>query len=141
MEWGRGRLEFTPPLLADAISGKYAPFYFQSLEWHLCKILQFKFLYTFFLLIKKTWNKNRNQIKRSDEDVHNNMQVKFTRLTFRLGHGIGRSGEITAVQPKAAGSSLIMTLTNSLALHAIRLSGKTNMHTCKNYCNHSMALR
>lgn len=42
---------------------------------------------------------------------------------FRLGHGIGRSGEITAVQPKAAGSSLIMTLTNSLALHAIKLSG------------------
>lgn len=41
----------------------------------------------------------------------------------RLGHGIGRSGEITAVQPKAAGSSLIMTLTNSLALHAIKLSG------------------
>nr|XP_022338126.1 O-phosphoseryl-tRNA(Sec) selenium transferase-like isoform X2 [Crassostrea virginica]XP_022338127.1 O-phosphoseryl-tRNA(Sec) selenium transferase-like isoform X2 [Crassostrea virginica]XP_022338128.1 O-phosphoseryl-tRNA(Sec) selenium transferase-like isoform X2 [Crassostrea virginica] len=46
-----------------------------------------------------------------------------SRRHFRLGHGIGRSGEITAVQPKAAGSSLIMTLTNSLALHAIRLSG------------------
>ncbi|XP_062612832.1 O-phosphoseryl-tRNA(Sec) selenium transferase-like [Saccostrea cucullata] len=46
-----------------------------------------------------------------------------SRRHFRLGHGIGRSGEITAVQPKAAGSSVLMTLTNSLALHAIKLSG------------------
>jgi len=42
---------------------------------------------------------------------------------FRFGHGIGRSGEITAVQPKAAGSSVMMKLTNSLALDIIRISG------------------
>lgn len=52
----------------------------------------------------------------------------------RLGHGIGRSGEITAVQPKAAGSSLIMTLTNSLALHAIKLSGNPTNIYCFNTC-------
>ena len=32
----------------------------------------------------------------------------------RLGHGIGRSGDISAIQPKAAGFSLLMKLTNSL---------------------------
>ena len=42
----------------------------------------------------------------------------------RLAHGIGRSGDITAVQPKAAGSSLLMKLSNSLALDVIKLSGK-----------------
>ncbi|KAK6178106.1 hypothetical protein SNE40_012935 [Patella caerulea] len=42
---------------------------------------------------------------------------------FGLGHGIGRSGDITAVQPKAAGSSLLMKLTNSLALDAIKIAG------------------
>lgn len=45
------------------------------------------------------------------------------RRHFRLGHGIGRSGDITAVQPKAAGSSLLMKLTNSLALDVIKLAG------------------
>ena len=45
------------------------------------------------------------------------------RRHFRLGHGIGRSGDITAIQPKAAGSSLLMKLTNSLALDVIKLTG------------------
>ena len=45
---------------------------------------------------------------------------------YRLGHGIGRSGDITAVQPKAAGSSLISKLTSALALSCIKLSGITN---------------
>ena len=43
---------------------------------------------------------------------------------FRLGHGIGRSGDITAVQPKAAGSSIIMKLSNALILDLIRQTGK-----------------
>ncbi len=42
---------------------------------------------------------------------------------YRLGHGIGRSGDITASQPKAAGSSLIQQLTNMMALEAIKLAG------------------
>ena len=42
----------------------------------------------------------------------------------RLSHGIGRSGDIAAVQPKAAGSSLLMKLTNCMALDAIRMAGK-----------------
>ena len=45
------------------------------------------------------------------------------RRHFRLGHGIGRSGDITAIQPKAAGSSLLMKITNSLALDVIKLTG------------------
>ena len=49
------------------------------------------------------------------------------RRHFRLGHGIGRSGDITAVQPKAAGSSLLVKLTNSLALDIIKLCGNQNL--------------
>ncbi|XP_074642114.1 O-phosphoseryl-tRNA(Sec) selenium transferase-like [Tubulanus polymorphus] len=45
------------------------------------------------------------------------------RRHFRLGHGIGRSGDITAVQPKAAGSSLIMKLANAMVLDIIKLAG------------------
>ncbi|XP_035827856.1 O-phosphoseryl-tRNA(Sec) selenium transferase [Aplysia californica] len=49
---------------------------------------------------------------------------------YRLGHGIGRSGDITAVQPKAAGSSVLMKLTNSLVLDAIKLSGIQSTSSC-----------
>jgi hypothetical protein len=38
--------------------------------------------------------------------------------------GIGRSGDISQNQPKAAGSSLLVSLANKLALHSIKLSGK-----------------
>ena len=44
-------------------------------------------------------------------------------FSHRLGHGIGRSGDITAVQPKAAGSSLLAKLTNSMVLDLLRRSG------------------
>ena len=49
---------------------------------------------------------------------------------FGLGHGIGRSGDVMAVQPKAAGSSLIVQLTNYMAAHALRLSGFSNVKSC-----------
>ncbi|XP_021371974.1 O-phosphoseryl-tRNA(Sec) selenium transferase-like [Mizuhopecten yessoensis] len=49
---------------------------------------------------------------------------------YNFGHGIGRSGEITAIQPKAAGSSLMMKLTNSLALDLIRLCGIPSVKSC-----------
>ena len=42
---------------------------------------------------------------------------------FSLSHGIGRSGNITEVQPKAAGSSIIYKLTTSMAAHALEMSG------------------
>jgi O-phospho-L-seryl-tRNASec:L-selenocysteinyl-tRNA synthase len=46
---------------------------------------------------------------------------------YRLAHGIGRSGDITAVQPKAAGSSLLMKLTNSLILDVIKIAGTVHI--------------
>lgn len=49
---------------------------------------------------------------------------------FRLSHGIGRSGDIAAVQPKAAGSSLLMKLTNCMALDAIKMAGVRSAKAC-----------
>ena len=45
-------------------------------------------------------------------------------ILLRFIHGIGRSGDISAVQPKAAGSSLLNKITNSLVLNVIKLAGK-----------------
>ncbi|KAK9794028.1 hypothetical protein WJX73_005919 [Symbiochloris irregularis] len=45
------------------------------------------------------------------------------RRHYRLAHGIGRSGDIAAEQPKAAGSSLLARLINLLAADALRLAG------------------
>jgi len=39
---------------------------------------------------------------------------------YGLGHGIGRSGDIGAIQPKAAGSSLLAKLTDSLVLVVVQ---------------------
>ena len=47
------------------------------------------------------------------------------RRHYSLGHGIGRSGDLTEVQPKAAGSSLINKLTNTMLLDIIKISGVT----------------
>ncbi|XP_071956294.1 O-phosphoseryl-tRNA(Sec) selenium transferase-like [Antedon mediterranea] len=49
---------------------------------------------------------------------------------FRLGHGIGRSGDITAVQPKAAGSSILMKLTNAMMLDVLRITGIRSTAAC-----------
>lgn len=45
------------------------------------------------------------------------------RRHFGLAHGIGRSGDIAEVQPKAAGSSLLYKLTNKLVAHAMQVAG------------------
>eukprot|EP00796_Vickermania_ingenoplastis_P012009 gene12009-8271_t len=45
------------------------------------------------------------------------------RRAMGFAHGIGRSGNLTENQPKAAGSSLLYTLTNALVLDLLRLSG------------------
>ena len=46
---------------------------------------------------------------------------------FGLAHGIGRSGDVAAVQPKAAGSSLLSQITNKLVLDAIKVAGATRV--------------
>ncbi|XP_030418936.1 O-phosphoseryl-tRNA(Sec) selenium transferase isoform X1 [Gopherus evgoodei] len=52
------------------------------------------------------------------------------RRHYRLIHGIGRSGDISAVQPKAAGSSLLNKLTNSVVLDIIKLAGVRTATNC-----------
>ena len=45
-------------------------------------------------------------------------------LSNRFGHGIGRGGDLSSAQPKAAGSSLIVTLANSMVYDALRIAGR-----------------
>jgi O-phospho-L-seryl-tRNASec:L-selenocysteinyl-tRNA synthase len=49
------------------------------------------------------------------------------RRHYRLAHGIGRSGEVAAEQPKAAGSSLLAKLTNHLASDALEIAGMKDL--------------
>lgn len=48
-------------------------------------------------------------------------------LSAGFNHGIGRSGHITAPQPKAAGASLMQRLANQVSLDAIRKLGLPNV--------------
>jgi O-phospho-L-seryl-tRNASec:L-selenocysteinyl-tRNA synthase len=52
------------------------------------------------------------------------------RRHFGMAHGIGRSGDIAAVQPKAAGSSLLKAVTKCLTLHALQIAGGTETKDC-----------
>jgi O-phospho-L-seryl-tRNASec:L-selenocysteinyl-tRNA synthase len=52
------------------------------------------------------------------------------RRHYSFAHGIGRSGDLTEVQPKAAGSSLLYKLCNHLALEAIKLAGVSAFTEC-----------
>ena len=45
------------------------------------------------------------------------------RRHYGFSHGIGRSGDINAVQPKAAGSSLLLQMTTMLVRDALRCVG------------------
>lgn len=45
------------------------------------------------------------------------------RRHYYMGHGIGRSGDITEIQPKAAGSSLIGQICNDMVLSVLRSIG------------------
>jgi len=49
------------------------------------------------------------------------------KLAANFNHGIGRSGQLTAPQPKAAGASLMQQVANSTALDAIRKLGLSNV--------------
>ncbi|KXS16986.1 hypothetical protein M427DRAFT_154112 [Gonapodya prolifera JEL478] len=51
------------------------------------------------------------------------------RRNMRFAHGIGRSGTLLDIQPKAFGSSLLQTLTNDLTLDALRLAGYSKRST------------
>lgn len=42
---------------------------------------------------------------------------------YFFSHGIGRSGDISEVQPKAAGSSLLYKLVNKMITHALQIAG------------------
>ena len=47
-----------------------------------------------------------------------------------MSHGIGRSGDISAIQPKSAGSSLVAQLTNSLCLDLLVQLGARHTQSC-----------
>ncbi|MGY5856169.1 MAG: O-phosphoseryl-tRNA(Sec) selenium transferase [Candidatus Thorarchaeota archaeon] len=49
------------------------------------------------------------------------------RLSAGFNHGVGRSGQLTAPQPKAPGASLMQQVANNVALDAIRKLGLSNM--------------
>lgn len=55
--------------------------------------------------------------------IYDKRRIRRPSVVRRLIHGIGRSGDIAAVQPKAAGSSLLNKLTNSVVLDVLKLSG------------------
>jgi O-phospho-L-seryl-tRNASec:L-selenocysteinyl-tRNA synthase len=52
------------------------------------------------------------------------------RKHYGFGHGIGRSGDLCEIQPKASGSSLINILANSLTLDLIQSIGAPNTRSC-----------
>lgn len=53
-----------------------------------------------------------------------------SRRNFRLAHGVGRSGDVTAVQPKAVGSSILNQLCTKLMLDFIHQVGLKNASAC-----------
>eukprot|EP00049_Salpingoeca_infusionum_P001152 m.45598 g.45598 ORF g.45598 m.45598 type:complete len:507 (-) comp10891_c1_seq1:3571-5091(-) len=53
-----------------------------------------------------------------------------SRMHFRLGHGVGRSGDIAAIQPKAAGSSLMARLAECMMLDLLQQTGMTRAKSC-----------
>lgn len=46
-----------------------------------------------------------------------------SKRNFYMGHGIGRSGDIKAIQPKASGSSLIAKLAHELTFDMLKIAG------------------
>ncbi|VDM54178.1 unnamed protein product [Angiostrongylus costaricensis] len=52
------------------------------------------------------------------------------KLHCNLSHGIGRSGNILDIQPKAIGSSMLACLANEFALHALQEIGKGSRAFC-----------
>lgn len=53
----------------------------------------------------------------------------LAKLSGNFCHGVGRSGNLTSAQPKAAGASLMQNLTNQLILSLIRSVGIPNIRS------------
>ena len=51
----------------------------------------------------------------------------ISKLSYGFNHGIGRSGDIAAPQPKAPGTSILYQITNRLALQALKKFGIPNL--------------
>lgn len=49
---------------------------------------------------------------------------------YGFSHGLGRSGDITELQPKAIGSSIVNKLTNELLLDVLKISGLSFVKSC-----------
>ena len=49
---------------------------------------------------------------------------------FGMSHGIGRSGDIAAEQPKATGSTIVAKLANELGRDALAIAGLPNVKDC-----------
>ncbi|MCJ7632821.1 O-phosphoseryl-tRNA(Sec) selenium transferase [Candidatus Bathyarchaeota archaeon] len=52
-----------------------------------------------------------------------------SRLSAGFNHGVGRSGDLVAFQPKAPGGSLLYYFANKLALDALQRLGVPNIHS------------
>ncbi|XP_067635621.1 O-phosphoseryl-tRNA(Sec) selenium transferase isoform X4 [Eurosta solidaginis] len=52
------------------------------------------------------------------------------RRHYNFGHGVGRSGDLLEAQPKAAGSTLMVNLTNYLLLDLIHEMGVRSCRCC-----------
>jgi len=55
------------------------------------------------------------------------LHAKCAFVYYSIGHGIGRSGNIADIQPKAAGSSIMMKLTNCMVTDAIQHAGNCSL--------------
>lgn len=53
-----------------------------------------------------------------------------SKRNYHLSHGIGRSGDLTEMQPKAVGSTILNKLTNELTLDMLKISGLTLAKEC-----------
>jgi O-phospho-L-seryl-tRNASec:L-selenocysteinyl-tRNA synthase len=56
------------------------------------------------------------------------------RRHFDMSHGVGRSGDLTAEQPKAAGSSLLSKIAHFLTLHALKVAGLREVRPILLFC-------
>ena len=84
------------------------------------------------------WCDGYNVISRLPQAFHIPVVQNMGVIVFdRFSHGIGRSGDITAVQPKAAGSSLILKLTSAMALDIIKLTGRNTDLVIYSFCTSS----
>jgi O-phospho-L-seryl-tRNASec:L-selenocysteinyl-tRNA synthase len=52
------------------------------------------------------------------------------RRHFRMAHGVGRSGDIAAVQPKAAGSTVVAKVAASMTLDLLHMAGLQRAARC-----------